>query len=110
MTQAKIPTGQGRSRLLTARQPTTPEKAMSEPTERSMPAEEMTKVMPIAMTPSVAVASRMLRALETLRKYGQAATVITAVITASTSTDSMRKAVALVRRTRQLVAVLGAAV
>jgi len=41
---------------------------MIEPTERSMPAEEITKVMPMASRPSVELAKRMLSALEMVRK------------------------------------------
>ena len=48
--------------------PTTPDSASMEPTERSMPADEMTNVMPIASTPNTDVESRMLRMLETDRK------------------------------------------
>ena len=59
---------QGRSSPLTASAPTTPEKPTTEPSERSMPAAQITKVAPTASTPITAVASRMLRKLEMLRK------------------------------------------
>ena len=61
-------TGQGSGKLSTSRQPTTPDNASTEPAERSMPAEEMTKVAPIASTPITDVASRMLSVLEIDRK------------------------------------------
>ena len=66
--QPRIPIHQGRSRLEVSIAPTTPESARIEPTERSMPADEMTNVMPIASTPNTDVDSRMLRTLETERK------------------------------------------
>ena len=54
--------------LSTASAPTTPEKPTTEPSDRSRPAEQITKVAPIASTPITAVASRMFRMLETEKK------------------------------------------
>ena len=64
-------------------------KARTEPTDRSMPAEEMTKVAPIARTPMTEVARRMLRKFETLRKNGERID-IAAIRTASTTSNSSR--------------------
>ena len=71
--------------------PTTPERASIEPTERSMPADEMTNVIPIASTPNTEVESRMLRMLETDRKALDR-NAIAAHSTASTISDSSRTA------------------
>ncbi len=89
--QPTIPTHQGRSRLEVNIAPTTPESARIDPTERSMPAEQMTKVMPIASTPNTEVDSRMLRTFETERKAFDSA-AITAQSTARTISDSRRTA------------------
>ena len=70
--------------------PTTPESASIEPTERSMPAEQMTNVMPIANTPNTEVESRMLRMLETERKAFDSI-AIARTRTASTISDSRRR-------------------
>ena len=66
--QATIATGQGRPSALTLSAHTTPDKASTEPSDRSMPAAAITKVAPNASTPIDGVASRMLRKFETLRK------------------------------------------
>src|SRR5271163_5003769 len=66
--QPRIPIHQGRPRSDVSIAPATPERARMDPTERSMPADEMTNVMPIASTPNTEVESRMLRMLETERK------------------------------------------
>src|SRR6202020_3491509 len=66
--QPRTPTHQGRSKLEVSMAPATPDSASIDPTERSMPADEMTNVMPIARTPNTEVESRMLRILETDRK------------------------------------------
>ena len=62
--------GHGRPRLAVASAPTTPDSPTIEPTERSMPAEQMTKVMPIASTPNTEVDRTMLKKLETERNTG----------------------------------------
>ena len=92
--------GHGRPKLAVAKAPTTPEKPTIEPTERSMPAEQMTKVMPIASTPITEVDRTMLRELETDRKTGDR-NAMTAVSAASTSSDSKRNAAAPKTRSRQ---------
>src|SRR5208337_972696 len=86
-----IPIHQGRSRLEVSIAPTTPDSARIDPTDRSMPADEMTKVMPIASTPNTDVESRMLRTFETERKAFDSA-AITAQSTARTISDSSRTA------------------
>ena len=48
--------------------PTTPLRPSTEPSDRSSPAALITKVAPIARTPIVAVARRMLRRFEIERK------------------------------------------
>src|SRR5271165_1217746 len=87
--QPAMPTHQGRSRLEVSMAPTTPDSARIEPTERSIPAEQMTKVMPIASTPNTEVDRRILRTLETERKALDSA-AITAQSTTRTSSDSTR--------------------
>ncbi len=79
--------------------PTTPESASIEPTERSMPAEQMTKVMPIANTPNTDVDSRILRMLETERKAFDSSDIATQR-TASTISDSSRTAAPPAKRAR----------
>ena len=69
--QARMPIGQGRGKSTSSTHPHTPDRASTEPSERSMPAEEMTKVAPIASTPMTEVASRMLRKLETDKEIGR---------------------------------------
>ncbi len=80
--------------------PTTPESPRIEPTDRSMPADEMTKVMPIASTPNTDVDRRMLRMLETDRKALDR-NAITADRTARTTSDSRRRAAPPAKRARQ---------
>ena len=65
-----------------------------------MPAEQITKVMPIASTPITEVDRTMLRELETERKTGDSI-AMTATSAASTSSDSKRNAAAPTRRARQ---------
>ncbi len=57
--------------------PATPESASIDPTERSMPADEITNVIPIARTPNTEVESRMLRILETERKAFDSIAIVT---------------------------------
>src|SRR5271155_3454512 len=97
--QPRIPIHHGRSRSDVSIAPTTPERASMEPTERSMPADEMTNVMPIANTPNTEVESRMLRMLETDRKALDR-TAIAAQSTASTISDSSRTAPPPAKRAR----------
>src|SRR3984885_7333620 len=89
--QPRTPTHQGRSKLEVSRAPATPDSASIDPTERSMPADEMTKVIPIAKTPNTEVESRMLRILETERKAFDSIAIATQS-TASTMSDSGRTA------------------
>ncbi len=97
--QPRIPTHHGRSRLDVSIAPMTPERASMEPTERSMPADEMTKVIPIARTPKTEVESRMLRMLETERKAFDRSAIATQR-TASTISDSSRTAAPPAKRAR----------
>ena len=48
----------------------TPEKATIEPTDRSIPPEMITNVMPAAITALIEVCSRTFSRLDTVRKYG----------------------------------------
>ncbi len=89
--QPTTPSCQGRSRLEVSIAPTTPESARIDPTERSMPAEQMTNVMPIASTPNTDVESRMLRKLEREKKALESAAIVP-VNTARTMSDSKRNA------------------
>src|SRR5271165_7103161 len=98
--QPAIPAHQGQSRFDVSIAPTTPDKARVDPTERSIPAEQMTNVMPIASTPNTDVDKRMLRTLETERKALDSA-AITTQSTASTSSDSTRNAAVPTMRWRQ---------
>src|SRR5580704_3727026 len=98
--QPRMPIHQGQSRFEVRIAPTTPESARIEPTERSMPADEITKVMPIASTPNTDVDRRMLRTLETERNALDR-TAITANRTARTTIDSSRTAAPPARRARQ---------
>ena len=66
-----------------------------------MPADEMTKVMPIANTPNTDVESRMLRTLETERKTFDSA-AIAAQRTARTISNSSRTAAPPAKRWRQV--------
>jgi hypothetical protein len=66
--QVTIATGQGSPKEFTLSAPTTPDSASTEPSDRSMPAAAITKVAPKPRMPITAVASRMLRKFETLRK------------------------------------------
>jgi hypothetical protein len=52
--------------------PTTPARAATDPTDRSMPAVIMTSVMPMAMTATTAVCEPMLKRLSAERKTGEA--------------------------------------
>ena len=97
--QPTMPIDQGRPRLEVSIAPTTPESARIEPTERSMPAEQITKVMPIASTPNTEVESRMLRKLETERKAFDSIAIATQR-TASTMSDSSRTAAPPAKRAR----------
>src|ERR1700722_19311289 len=97
--QPRTPIHQGSSRLEVSIAPTTPESARIDPTERSMPADEMTNVMPIANVPNTDVESRMLRMLETERKASNSI-AITMQRTASTMSDSSRTAAPLAKRAR----------
>src|ERR1700728_3371239 len=97
--QPSTPTHQGRSKLEVSMAPATPESASIDPTERSMPAEEMTKVIPIAKTPNTEVESRMLRILETERKAFDSIAIATQR-TASTMSDSSRTAAPPAKRAR----------
>src|ERR1700722_19646110 len=99
--QPRTPTHQGRSRFDVNMAPATPESASIDPTERSMPADEMTNVMPIANTPNTEVESRMLRMLETDRKAFDSI-AIAAQRTASTISDSSRNAAPPAKRARQV--------
>src|SRR5580692_1817866 len=98
--QPSTPTHQGRSKLDVSMAPATPESASIDPTERSMPADEITKVIPIAKTPNTDVESRMLRTLETERKAFDSIAIVTQR-TASTMSDSSRTAAPLAKRARQ---------
>src|ERR1700689_4763922 len=98
--QPSTPTHQGRSKLEVSMAPATPESASIDPTERSMPADEITKVIPIAKTPNTDVESRMLRTLETERKAFDSIAIVTQR-TASTMSDSSRTAAPLAKRARQ---------
>ena len=80
--------------------PATPDSARIDPTDRSMPADEMTKVMPIASTPKTDVDRRMLRTLETERKTSDSAAIATQSATSTTS-DSSRRAAAPAKLSRQ---------
>src|ERR1700677_3581297 len=62
--QPRTPTHQGRSKLEVRIAPATPESASIDPTERSMPADEITNVIPIAKTPNTEDESGRLRQLE----------------------------------------------
>ena len=64
--------GQGRPMALTESAETTAAKPSTEPIERSMPAAAMTKVEAKPRMPMTDVASRMLKAFDRLRKYGEA--------------------------------------
>ena len=64
-----------------------------------MPAEQMTKVMPIASTPNTDVDRRILRKLETEKNTLDSVAMI-AVSAARTSSDSMRKAALPAMRSR----------
>src|ERR1700733_11796322 len=97
--QPRTPIHQGSSRLEVSIAPTTPESARIDPTERSMPADEMTNVMPIANVPNTDVESRMLRILETERKAFDPIAIVTQR-TASTMSDSSRPAAPLAKRAR----------
>src|ERR1700677_1764737 len=66
--QPRTPTHQGRSKLEVKIAPATPESARIDPTERSIPADEITNVIPIAKTPNTEVESRMLRTLRSEEK------------------------------------------
>src|ERR1700677_5081162 len=98
--QPRTPTHQGRSKLEVRIAPATPESARIDPTERSMPADEITNVIPIAKTPNTEVESRMLRTLETERKAFDSIAIVTQR-TASTMSDSSRTAAPLAKRARQ---------
>src|SRR5580693_1770298 len=98
--QPRTPTHQGRSKLEVRIAPATPESASIDPTERSMPADEITNVIPIAKTPNTEVESRMLRTLETERKAFDSIAIVTQR-TASTMSDSSRTAAPLAKRARQ---------
>src|SRR5271157_2519783 len=95
-----MPTHHGQSRFEVRIAPTTPESARIEPTERSMPAEEITKVMPIASTPNTDVDRRMLRMLETERNAFESIAII-AERTTRTTSDSSRSAAPPAKRARQ---------
>src|SRR3984957_10295824 len=97
--QPRTPIHQGSSTLEASIAPTTPESASIDPTERSMPADEMTNVMPIANVPNTDVESRMLRMLETERNAFDSI-AITMQRTASTMRDSSRTAAPLAKRAR----------
>src|ERR1700722_13259833 len=97
--QPRTPIHQGSSRLEVSIAPTTPESARIDPTERSMPADEITNVIPIAKTPNTEVESRMLRILETERKAFDSIAIVTQR-TASTMSDSSRTAAPLAKRAR----------
>src|SRR5271156_326885 len=98
--QPSTPTHQGRSKLEVSMAPATPESASIDPTERSMPADEMTNVIPIAKTPNTEVESRMLRILETDRKAFDSIAIATQR-TASTTSDSSRTAAPPAKRARK---------
>src|SRR5271154_2268783 len=97
--QPRIPVHQGRSRLDVSIAPTTPDRASMEPTERSMPADEMTNVMPIASTPNTEVERSMLRMLETERKAHDNIAMAPQSATSTTS-DSSRTAAPPAKRAR----------
>ncbi len=97
--QPRTPIHQGRSRLEVSIAPTTPDTARIDPTERSMPAEQMTNVMPIARTPNTEVESRMLRMLETERKALDSTAMVTQS-TASTISNSSLTAPPPAKRVR----------
>src|ERR1700722_2787448 len=97
--QPRTPTPKGSSRLEVSIAPTTPQSARIAPTERSMPADEITNVIPIAKTPNTEVESRMLRILETERKAFDSIAIVTQR-TASTMSDSSRTAAPLAKRAR----------
>src|SRR3984885_13072002 len=97
--QPSTPTHQGRLKSEVSMAPATPESASIDPTERSMPAEEITNVIPIAKTPNTEVESRMLRILETERKAFDSIAIVTQR-TASTMSDSSRTAAPLAKRGR----------
>ena len=94
------PIHQGRSKLEVSIAPTAPETASIDPTERSIPAEQMTNVMPIAKTPKTEVESRIFRVLETDRKAFDSIAIATRR-TASTMSDSSRTAPPPAKRARQ---------
>src|SRR5271166_2362482 len=98
--QPRIPAHHGQSRFEVSMAPATPDSARIEPTDRSMPADEMTKDMPIASTPNTDVDRRMLRTLETERKTFDSAAIATQSATSTTS-DSNRTAAAPAKRSRQ---------
>src|SRR5271166_1102873 len=104
----RMPIHHGRSRFDVSIAPTTPESARIEPTERSMPADEMTKVMPIAKTPNTEVESRMLRMLETERKALDS-TAITTQSRMRTASDSRRTAAPPAMRWRHEAVAAGVA-
>src|SRR6185437_8644819 len=97
--QPRMPTHQGRPRLEVSSAPTTPARPRIDPTDRSIPAEQMTNVCPIADTPNTEVDNRMLRRLEPERKtFDRRA--IAAQRTASTISDSSLTAPPPAKRAR----------
>src|SRR6202451_928687 len=98
--QPSTPTHQGRSKLEVTMAPATPESASIDPTERSMPAEEITNVIPIAKTPNTEVESRMLRILEIGRKASDGIAIATKR-PASKMRVASRTAAPLAKRARQ---------
>src|SRR5271163_469205 len=97
--QPRTPTHQGRSRFDVSMAPATPESASIDPTERSMPADEMTNVMPIASTPNTEVESRIFRMFETERKALDNIAMAPQSATSTTS-DSSRTAAPPAKRAR----------
>src|SRR3954447_7053442 len=87
MMQAATASGDHQPRLTATKAPATPDKPMTEPSDRSSPPEPMTNVAAIASTPMVDVAKRMLRKLLSDRKYGDKS-AIAALSATSTSSDS----------------------
>ena len=75
--QAKMPKIQLSSNWFITTAPATPANPITDPTDRSSPAELITNVEPIASIPITEVARRMFRKFEMLRKYGDKRDIVT---------------------------------
>jgi len=74
--QLKTPKNQLSSRIFMVTAPATPAKPITEPIDKSNPAELITNVAPIARIPITEVASKIFNMFEMLRKYGDKKVIV----------------------------------